>query len=388
MIHYILTFFMGVAVGALLLIRSYEKDNKKPRLRVPQTQIADDDQTEDETTSFTQQQQADAPVATDEMTQATEHDAEQEPQVFSVAENKQIPDNQSEITQPTSSLSSELSSELSSGSLQDASAASERSAAVADSQQSVTSAESVAAQTKEDAPAAEATNTRTVGGLVAAAQRVLDEQQLAEQAARSADQQSASVKAVRAEESYEDTSQQGAADSQQQPSTSSADADQTETTTAPDVITLHLKAPSKLPYQGYELLQALLSLGLRFGKRKIFHRFQNMHANKKIIFSVALSYSPGTFELERMGGQRYRSLAFFMAEPLGLYNIIAFEKMLQTAKSLQEELGGDLLDSKGLPLSTSTLAAWRSQLREKSSEDDIMPVTTEDMQPSADDDSK
>src|SRR4051812_25541658 len=41
------------------------------------------------------------------------------------------------------------------------------------------------------------------------------------------------------------------------------------------VVVMHVMAPEGTTYTGYELLQALLSTGMRFGKQNIFHRHEH-----------------------------------------------------------------------------------------------------------------
>src|SRR3990167_6942283 len=67
----------------------------------------------------------------------------------------------------------------------------------------------------------------------------------------------------------------------------------------PDYISLHVMAPREYPYNGYELLQALLTNGLRYGDRNIFHRHETKTGRGRVLFSLASVNKPGTFELDR-----------------------------------------------------------------------------------------
>lgn len=408
MIHFILTFVMGIAVGALLLIRSYAKDQKStPRLRCPdvmkETTEAEADTVSDESTLAVEQADAQrvsplssAPTnfvaATPAEADQTSLDEAQTAAQLAHAHTAAASDYSSTGNMSAEDAGSGVSSAGQQPTLDHAEPTVEPSLHIHQFQEALsqqsdghteeplidiaaahpvepsptvvpdpTEHDEVASDTSAvDAPqidnnAQSTKKTRTIGGLIAAACRVLDDEPAA------ATQNSV----IAAPKQFKSVNQQPSAP---QHSTSEG--------MAQPVVTFYLNAPNKLPYRGYVLLQSLLGLGLRYGKRKIFHRYQNMHANKKIMFSVALSYDPGVFELERMGGQQYQGLAFFMAQELGLYNIIAFEQMLQAIKSLQEELGGDLLDETRQPLTTDKLAQWREQLRAVSSEDDIMPVAT------------
>lgn len=360
MIHYILTFAMGIAVGALLLIRSYEKAKpRKVRLRCPEELDSEESASQEVSTAgdadqpiLTAQSENSEPAANPDSQSASQQADNMQPDAAASPATEEYTLQEPTLTVPAASDQPSAAREVVSEpvgdiephvQLDDTSHTNSNEVNLYPEQDNSESQEDSKHSVADSVPA-----TRTVGGLIAAARKVLTPEQ--QQALNQPDSTTHKIKSDPAP-------------------------------TAPDcsAVTVYLQAPAQRPFQGYELLQALLSMSLRFGKRKIFHRYQNMHANKKIMYSVALSYAPGTFELERMGGQRYRGLAFIMARELGEYNIIAFEQMLQAAKSLQESLGGELLDATRQELSGHVLSQLRQRLREVSSEDDIMPVSTKDI---------
>ncbi len=107
-------------------------------------------------------------------------------------------------------------------------------------------------------------------------------------------------------------------------------------------IILFLRAAAGRPYSGYELLQSLLSCGLRFGEMDIFHRFQS--EGDKIIFSVAAATSSGRLIPADMAEFTCQGLSLFLTldfESNGLYQ---FELLLETARQLTDDLGGVVLD--------------------------------------------
>lgn len=116
-----------------------------------------------------------------------------------------------------------------------------------------------------------------------------------------------------------------------------------EDTTLPEFIILYLRASEDKPYGGYELLQALLSNGLRYGKHNIFHQFDSNTARAKILFSLSSAIQPGTFDLPKMGGYSTPALSLFF-KPEEVENPMkVFESMLNTAGQLSEDLGGKVL---------------------------------------------
>ncbi len=110
------------------------------------------------------------------------------------------------------------------------------------------------------------------------------------------------------------------------------------------LLMLYLMAPEHQPYNGYELLQALLSAGLRYGKMQIFHRHEQKTGRGDVIFSLASATSPGTFELPKMGGFSCTGLVLFFESAKVKNPRKALEIMIDTASQLAEDLGGDILD--------------------------------------------
>lgn len=111
-----------------------------------------------------------------------------------------------------------------------------------------------------------------------------------------------------------------------------------------NLVVLYLMAPENQPYNGYELLQALLSAGLRYGKMQIFHRHEQKTGRGDILFSLASATSPGTFELPKMGGFSCTGLVLFFEAAKLKDPRKAFEVMIDTAFQLAEDLGGEVLD--------------------------------------------
>lgn len=112
------------------------------------------------------------------------------------------------------------------------------------------------------------------------------------------------------------------------------------------VIVVHLKAEGDRLYQGYELLQALLSAGLRFGKHQIFHYHlpdEDEKSGERTVFSMASMQKPGTFDIDVMGGCRCPGLTFFMSLKGKVDPLRDFQLMMDAAGSLLEDLGGVML---------------------------------------------
>lgn len=129
-----------------------------------------------------------------------------------------------------------------------------------------------------------------------------------------------------------------------------------------DLIVIGLKANEDHPYAGYELLQALLSSGLRYGKMSIFHRHEEANGKGAILFSLASAIEPGTFDLPKMGAFITPGLTMFMRISSLSQPAQTFELMLDTAQQLIEDLGGELCDETRQPLTEEKIKEWREQV--------------------------
>lgn len=108
---------------------------------------------------------------------------------------------------------------------------------------------------------------------------------------------------------------------------------------------LHVMSKENATFSGYELLQVLLSAGLRFGERDIFHCYREPNEQKDVLFSLASATKPGVFDIHNMNAFSCVGLTLFMqtsgdeCEDQACYDL-----MLETAQHLAEDLHGVLLD--------------------------------------------
>ena len=91
---------------------------------------------------------------------------------------------------------------------------------------------------------------------------------------------------------------------------------------------------------------ALHEAGLKQGKYNIFHFFQES-LSEEALFSVANLREPGVFDLINLKLEKIPGLSFFLmlpgpADPLG-----RFDRMVETARWIAEQLNANLLDERG-----------------------------------------
>jgi cell division protein ZipA len=126
-----------------------------------------------------------------------------------------------------------------------------------------------------------------------------------------------------------------------------------------EVFVLRLLARKEKPYAGYELLQAILAAGLRFGEMSIFHKHEKASGRGAILFSLASAISPGTFELSKMGAFSSSALTLFLQVSKQKEVRVSLDSMLDTAQQIVDDLGGTLCDEKGQLLTAEKAQAWR-----------------------------
>jgi cell division protein ZipA len=122
-------------------------------------------------------------------------------------------------------------------------------------------------------------------------------------------------------------------------------------------IMFFLAAQGQNIFAGYELLQTLLSCGLRYGDGGLFHRHQHASGQGPVLFSLAAATNTGVFDLQNMGAMSMKGLCMFME--LSFNSTIdqeRFELFVHTAKQLATELHALLLDEKQKPITADTIA--------------------------------
>ena len=127
---------------------------------------------------------------------------------------------------------------------------------------------------------------------------------------------------------------------------------------------LYLMAPDDAPFGGYELLQALLSAGLRYGKHRIFHRHQHKDGRGEMLFHCASAQKPGTFDPSAMGGFSTRGLCLFFSTDTDNDPLSTFDLLLDTLDQLTEDLGGVVHDEHHQVFTKEHMVKYRQRIRD------------------------
>ena len=131
-----------------------------------------------------------------------------------------------------------------------------------------------------------------------------------------------------------------------------------------EVIVLNVVARGGQEFMGDDLLEVLITRGLKFGEMNIFHqRFRGTN-NGPVIFSVANILNPGTFDLNSIHESSTVGVCLFLALPSPINNLEAFDLMLGVAQSIREELDGELKDDHRNVMTAQTIEHYRQRIRD------------------------
>ena len=130
-----------------------------------------------------------------------------------------------------------------------------------------------------------------------------------------------------------------------------------------DVLAMHLMASKGEIIDGQMLLDAVLSVGFRFGGRKIFDRHLNEQGSGDVLFSLANVANPGTFDLNTIADIQTPGVSLFMqldglADP-----VTAFDIMVDTVDQLVAQLHLHVLDETRSSMTKQTIDHYRQRAR-------------------------
>ena len=131
-----------------------------------------------------------------------------------------------------------------------------------------------------------------------------------------------------------------------------------------EVLVCNVMAREGCELHGDDLLEALITSGLKFGEMNIFHQRFRGTSNGPVIFSVANILNPGTFDLNAMAEFRTIGVSLFLALPSPINNLEAFEQMLDVAIHLKDSLDGELKDDHRNVMTAQTIEHYRQRIRD------------------------
>ena len=135
-------------------------------------------------------------------------------------------------------------------------------------------------------------------------------------------------------------------------------------TEASEVLVLNVMAREGRAFPGNDLMQVLITSGLKFGDMNIFHKRLSNDSNGPIIFSVANALNPGVFDLNNMEQFTTMGISLFLALPTPINNLDGFEQMLETAQQIRGALDGELKDDHRNVMTAQTIEHYRQRVRD------------------------
>ena len=127
------------------------------------------------------------------------------------------------------------------------------------------------------------------------------------------------------------------------------------------ILALHVMPKSGENAPGAQVLSALESCGLKYGRYKVYHRLEGGKAAASV-FSVANMVEPGSFEPEELAASSLPGLTLFMVLPGPRGGVAAYADMLATARRLAQQLEGEVLDESRSTLTRQTARHIRERI--------------------------
>jgi cell division protein ZipA len=113
--------------------------------------------------------------------------------------------------------------------------------------------------------------------------------------------------------------------------------------------TLVLRAPKGKTFEGRDIWDVMLCLGLAWGDMDIFHWVNDGGRGDSAFFSVSTSTSPGYFFPDQIAAGKVHvdDLVFGFSAPRCSHPADVFESMMRAVNYAQKRLGGTILDGSG-----------------------------------------
>ncbi|MBT8146193.1 MAG: cell division protein ZipA [Gammaproteobacteria bacterium] len=132
-----------------------------------------------------------------------------------------------------------------------------------------------------------------------------------------------------------------------------------------EVLVVNVMSREGVLFRGADLLQVLVTAGLKHGDMNIFHKHVDSNdPASPTVFSVANILNPGTFDVDTMKDFTTRGVSLFLAMPAVISNRDAFEDMLRTAQQIRAALDGELRDDHRSVMTPQTIEHYRQRIHD------------------------
>lgn len=131
-----------------------------------------------------------------------------------------------------------------------------------------------------------------------------------------------------------------------------------------EVFVVHVMGGGEQRLAGNTLMQSVIDCGLRWGEYGIFHRYEGTSADAIAMFSMANAVEPGTFDIDAMESQSFVGVSFFLMLPGPSNSRQALDMMVEAARRVARDTGGELRDEHHSALTQQTIEHLRQRLSE------------------------
>lgn len=120
------------------------------------------------------------------------------------------------------------------------------------------------------------------------------------------------------------------------------------------IVVLHVASKDGQLFAGEDIHAALRECKLQFGMQDVYHRITEENGVPEAVYSVANMLKPGFLNPDEAAELETLGLALFMVLPGPIDGVPACKDMMETANSLAQKLGGEVLDDKRALLKRQT----------------------------------
>ena len=133
-----------------------------------------------------------------------------------------------------------------------------------------------------------------------------------------------------------------------------------ETHAESQVIALLIVNPEGSPFPGDAVQDLIEDVGFEYGAMSIYHYADEFG---QTLFSLMNGVKPGLFNRGDVHSFSTPVLALFMQIPMpDQSETLVLDRLIDTARDMAEQLGGELLDDRREPLSSESIDRYREQL--------------------------
>ena len=130
-----------------------------------------------------------------------------------------------------------------------------------------------------------------------------------------------------------------------------------------DLIISHSILAKDEYFSGVQLFKAFSNAGLQYGEMNIFHYPGDDSKKPFALFSVANLVEPGTFDPDSADDFTTPGISLFMRLPSRMDNYKAYDKLLEVARHLADELNAELCDETRSQLTRQSISYKKEQIR-------------------------